>query len=116
MGHGQAELDRQATSVAVSSSEPSTEERRVFGRNGETEAAPASPRRIGHEEAVEDAIETIRGDARSPIGDLDRDLIGAGAKPNDHDGPWRVLPGVVEEIAEDPLQPAGIRLDDDPVL
>src|SRR4051812_43275856 len=116
MGHGQPELDREATAIAVARPEPATEERRVFRRNGEAEAAPPSPRRIGHEEALEDPIETVRGDARSAIRDLDRDRVAARAKANDDDGAGRVLAGVVEEVAEDPLQPARVRLDDDPIL
>src|SRR5205085_2865531 len=55
-------------------------------------------------------------DARSAVGDLDRDVVAGAAEADDDECTRGMLAGVVEEVGEDPLQAARIRVDDDVIL
>src|SRR5436309_9192905 len=115
MGNGQDELDGETTARAIARSEPAAEQRRVLRGDREPQAAAAATRRIRHEEALEDSIQPVGRNAWSAVGDLDGDGVAVRAEPNDDDRAGGVLAGVVEEIAEDPLETPWVGVDHDPI-
>ena len=80
-------------------------------RQPEPAAAPAA-RRVELGEPFEDALEPIGRDARSPVGHGDDEVLPADVDLDLDPGRGRVLTGVVEEVAEDPLEAPRVRVDE----
>ena len=93
--------------------ERATEQRGVFRGDRQAQAAAAAvARRVGLVEALEDALEPVGRDARTAIRDRQDDRVAPSAASADLDRrARRVLAGVVEQVAEDPLEPARVGLD-----
>ena len=88
------------------------EQRRVFGGDRQTQpAAPTVARGVGLVEPLEDPLEPVRRDAGAAIRHRQRDRVAVCRERHLDRRTSRVLAGVVEEVAEDPLEPARVGLD-----